>query len=207
MDNLFSSSHDPFRQEIEAAAIEALKKGREDEVIMYKNKAIPKKKLMLMFTCLELSDKCARAYSTRYFTKKTTLSEEVEILEKLKTLFNHLQIQDLSTNDLFARSLSSNWHVILRMQIKYHSLQKLNPIISQKLNNLVHLIQYYKVEKSEHTLGHYLNTFVGQKWFPFPFIETLKELHSEANLPEANAPLNQMIAMLDESINALKTLC
>lgn len=207
MDNLFSSSYDPFRQEIEIPLMEAIRDQKDEEIIFYENKRIIVKKLLYFFTCNDLTQKCAKVYSTRYFANKTTLNEELLILEKIKRSFKHLAIKDLSANDLFARTLSSSWHAILKIQVKYYSLQKINPLIYQKITELIHLVEFYKVEKSEHSLGHYLKTFVGQKWFPFPFIETLKQLHTNALDPSVNSELTQMITLCQASIEALKTLC
>ena len=102
---------------------------------------------------------------------------------------------------------SSTWHALIKMQIKYHSLQKLTPLIYQKICELINLVKFYKVEKSEHTLGYYLERFVGQKWFPFPFIETLKKLHIEAQDSDESAPLLQIITLSQTALETLKTLC
>ena len=119
----------------------------------------------------------------------------------------NLKTKDLSSNDLFARNLSSTWHAVTKMQIKYHSLQKINPLIYEKICQLINIVRFYKIEQSEHSLSYYLERFVGQNWFPFPFIETLKKLHHEALASNETAPLLQIIRSCQASLEALKTLC
>ena len=207
MDNLFSSSYDPFHQELEASAIEALNREHAEDNLSYRNKSIPRKKFLALFLFLELEEKCAKVHAWRYFTTQTSLQEEIEILEKLKKLLIHMSAKDLSNNDAFARSFSGVWQALLSMQTKYYSLKKINPQIYRDLYALIYKIHHYKIKESEHPLGHYLNAFVGQKWFPFPFIQTLRELHTEFVACQQTAPLADIIQACSKSIETIKTIC
>ncbi|MDX8431072.1 MAG: hypothetical protein SNF33_04630 [Candidatus Algichlamydia australiensis] len=118
-------------------------------------------------------------------------------LRKLKKYLSQLEERDESENPLFIERLSSIWEELYQLT---ETGALIEPKLLETVGNLQTLFESYPPGEL-HSFHFYLVKHAGMSWFPFPFIEMLKNLHKEAQQNPKNAHLTQWIAAIDISIS------
>ena len=153
---------------------------------------------------MRLFEKC-----TSFFFKRTAEKEvahKVEVTSDLKALHQlllRLAREETSRRPEFVQAFSLIWEKLVSDARSFDLFKKQNPLEHAKMLQLLETIRNYP-PFSDHTLGHYLQKHVGQRWFPFPFMEILERLHDDFALFKDKSELGAWIIDLSDLIELLE---
>jgi hypothetical protein len=132
---------------------------------------------------------------------KTSIEESLKKLNKdllnFKDCLVLLTEADLSQDAHFLKQLSHSWKSFTK-NLEPVALHK-HPIILH-IRKLFDEMHTYPSQES-YSLGYYLSLYAGEDWIPFPYMEILKNLHSEYQKDPENNFLKKWIDHIQEIIS------
>ncbi len=151
--------------------------------------------IFLLHTFLKCTGK------TKEEKQKVALSTDqlgIDVLEILDIL-HLLKDHDQSENAQFSQYFSEIWqrltdHYLLIISVKGESSLDLAP-----LEQFIDSVNSYPLT-SEHSLGFYLSEYAGKNWLPFPFMEILKETHTDFMINRNASYLEKWTTYLTHSL-------
>lgn len=117
-------------------------------------------------------------------------------LHTLKALFEVLKNEDRSQDIDYLKELSSTWNRVMEESLEFRENAE---IIFQEL---IKKILYYP-EGQTHTFGYYLTEYAGQKWIPFPYMDLIKNLHSEHEKNPSFSSLTEWTRLINDTLSLL----
>jgi CRISPR/Cas system CSM-associated protein Csm2 small subunit len=144
------------------------------------------------------------------FLKKSKRQKEIvdkkqviKDLKQLKALFQDLKNRDISHRSDFVEILAHTWVRLVDDWRCFKLFQRENPLEYTQLRQLIEMIRSYP-SNTDHTIGYYLHKHVGEKWFPYPFMEILEQLHEENQFNKQDSHLSIWVNTIDELLSLLE---
>lgn len=113
----------------------------------------------------------------------------------LKDLFLCLMHEDVSHDVTFIENLSSAWKELTTSREALQDQRKTDPLTLMKLNFFLNTLSHFPPGE-EHSLGFYLDAYVGKEWIPFPLLNMLQKLHQEHLAKQEASTLTNWINLL-----------
>ena len=132
------------------------------------------------------------------------INKQKELIEDIRTFRDLLKIltdMDLSHEPEFAQKLSDAWHRLLDdSQIIISNTPETSHALEQLKKFITEVDNFPPGE--DHTLGYYFTEYAGKEWIPFPFMDTLLDLHNAAKI-SSHATLFKWIGDLNQILDLL----
>lgn len=116
------------------------------------------------------------------------------LTKELQKHLSLLQHENISHEALYLEKLSKIWLEFKKEAVSIRSKISKIPPVEKNLSTLIQVIEIFP-EKTDHSLGFYLERYNQENWSPFPFMELLEFLHKEENKTKR---LKSWISLLEE---------
>lgn len=121
-------------------------------------------------------------------------------LKSIRKFLIAIRDEDPADDPKFAENFSDAWRRILDHLLHHKNQPHPSKVDLHKAKQLIHSINHYPEDEAHH-LGFYLKKYGDDDWYPTPFFNILKRLHSEYFSNGKNSTLDLWICSISEILD------